>query len=195
VTVPAVAPSPDQLEPLRRFVRELSDLVEQDRDERFILGQGSRLLGALIDRDDWLPESHAAADPVSYRQYLLHADPAGRFSVVSFVWGPGQRTPIHDHTVWGLVGVLRGAELSERFERVDGKLRPLGEQRLARGAIDVVSPTVGDVHRVSNADTDVSISIHVYGADIGKVERVSYEASGQAKPFISGYSPAPDLPL
>ncbi len=31
-----------------------------------------------------------------------------RFCVVSFVWGPDQATPIHNHTVWGLVGVLRG---------------------------------------------------------------------------------------
>ena len=57
----------------------------------------------------------AEADAGRYRQYLLHCDPLERFSVVSFVWGPGQQTPVHDHTVWGMVGVLRGAEICEEF--------------------------------------------------------------------------------
>ena len=63
-----------------------------------------------MSHDDWLPEEFAAPSPESYRQYLLHCDPLERFSVVSFVWMPGHRTPIHDHTVWGLVGVMRGEE-------------------------------------------------------------------------------------
>ena len=61
--------------------------------------------------DAWLPEAYAEAGP-RYRQYLLHCDPLERFCVVSFVWGPGQKTPIHNHTVWGLVGMLRGEEIS-----------------------------------------------------------------------------------
>ena len=46
---------------------------------------------------------------------LLHCDPMERFSVVSFVWAPGQKTPVHDHTVWGMVGVMRGVEFCEEF--------------------------------------------------------------------------------
>ena len=32
---------------------------------------------------------------------MNHVDARERFSVVSFVWAPGQKTAIHDHTVWG----------------------------------------------------------------------------------------------
>ncbi len=47
----------------------------------------------------------------------------------------------------------------------------------------------GDIHRVSNALADrVSISIHVYGGNIGAVKRAVYTPEGQQKPFISGYS-------
>ncbi len=64
--------------------------------------------------------------------------------------------------------------------------------RLEVGAIDAVSPRVGDIHRVTNAyDDRVSVSIHVYGADIGAVTRSAYDAEGRAKPFISQYA---DLP-
>jgi predicted metal-dependent enzyme (double-stranded beta helix superfamily) len=54
-----------------------------------------------------------------------------------------------------------------------------------------VSPTIGDVHRVRNAAPDqVSISIHVYGADIGQVQRHVFTEDGGTKPFVSGYANA-----
>jgi len=111
--------------------------------------------------------------------------------VVSFVWGPGQQTPIHDHTVWGLIGVLRGAELAAPYARNDdGTLRQTGaEVRLEAGDVEAVSPRIGDTHRVRNAyDDRTSISIHVYGANIGAVRRSTYTPDGLPKPFISGYS-------
>ena len=76
---------------------------------------GRPLLVDLITHDDWLPEEFARGEAGRYRQNLLYCDPFERFSVVSFVWGPGQCTPIHDHTVWGMVGVMRGEELCEEF--------------------------------------------------------------------------------
>jgi predicted metal-dependent enzyme (double-stranded beta helix superfamily) len=154
------------------------------------------LLQQLVAHDDWLPDAYAAPDPARYQQYLLHRDPAGRFSVVSFVWGPGQATPVHDHRVWGLVGMLRGAELVESFVRAeDGAIRRNGEVHvLDAGQVEAVSPTIGDIHRVANAyDHRVSISIHLYGADIGTVERATYDRNGQSKPFISGYADLPAL--
>jgi len=42
---------------------------------------------------------------------------------------------------------------------------------------------------VRNAHDDrVSISVHVYGANIGAVKRSVYAADGSPKPFVSGYS-------
>lgn len=187
------ASGPDRLV---RFVAQFSDLLADPRTESEILARGGQLLGALVGRDDWLPEAYATPDPARYRQYLLHRDPQGRFSVVSFVWGPGQATPVHDHRVWGLVGVLRGAELVETFRRdAEGALRPDAPVRvLETGEIDAFSPTIGDIHRVANAyDHRVSISIHVYGADIAAVERFTYERSGQQRPFVSSYFDLPAL--
>jgi predicted metal-dependent enzyme (double-stranded beta helix superfamily) len=61
--------------------------------------------------------------------------------------------------------------------------------RLEPGQVEAVSPRVGDIHRVSNAfDDRVSISIHVYGANIGAVKRAVYREDGSEKTFISGYS-------
>ena len=182
----------EPIAPLRDFVIAMTRLIERESDEGTLLAEGRSLLARLVASDDWLPENCAQADPKAYRQYLLHADPLERFSVVSFVWGPGQHTPVHDHTVWGLIGMLRGAERGQRWKRqADGRLAPEGgEAILQQGQVEAVSPTVGDIHVVSNAlDDQPSISIHVYGANIGAVRRHVFDpATGAATEFVSGYS-------
>ncbi|CAN5415624.1 3-mercaptopropionate dioxygenase [soil metagenome] len=177
--------------PLRDFVTSLGALLDTSRHEHEILATGSALLARLIAQDVWLPEAFAQPSPDRYQQYLLHCDSRERFSVVSFVWGPGQATPIHDHRVWGLVGVLRGAELVQRYQRrEDGAIVPAGDEvRLEAGKVDAVGPEIGDIHRVANGlDDQPSVSIHVYGGNIGAVERATYAADGTPKRFISGYA-------
>ncbi len=185
--------APASIAPLREFVGAFGRLLDAVPDEPRILAEGGTLLRRLVARDHWLPDAFAQPDPARYQQFLLHADSTERFSVVSFVWGPGQATPVHDHTVWGLIGMLRGAEYSQGYEvDADGHAQPNGQAvRLEAGDVQAVSPRVGDLHRVHNAHADrVSISIHVYGANIGAVRRHTYPAQGGRKPFVSGYSNA-----
>ena len=176
---------------LREFVVAFGNLVEAASGEPEILREGSRLLKELVGIDDWLPARYAESSGTGYQQYLLHSDSRERFSVVSFVWGPGQKSPIHDHTVWGIVGILRGAEFEQSYSRAsDGRFVEQGAPvRLEKGEVTAVSPEIGDFHRVSNALEDrPSISIHVYGANIGGVRRSMYEPDGTSRTFISGYS-------
>lgn len=177
---------------LRRYVQQMTGLVSaHGQDEARMLAEGETLLKGLIANDDWLPDEFSVPSPESYRQYLLHCDPLERFCVVSFVWGPGQRTPVHDHTVWGLVGVMRGAEMCEEFSdaTIGQPFRASGTHRIEPGEVDRLSPTIGDIHVVSNAYADrPSVSIHVYGANIGAVRRHVFDASsGTPREFISGY--------
>ena len=182
----------DPIRPLRDFVAGMTRLVERTQDEPTILAEGRSLLAALLADDRWLPEAYSKADPGVYRQYLLHCDPLERFSVVSFCWGPGARTPVHDHTVWGLVGILRGAERCHEYEpEGPSAVRDLQRSHVMKpGNIEAVSPTVGDWHVVANEMTDAtSVSIHVYGANIGAVRRHRVDAaSGSIVDFVSGYS-------
>ncbi|WPP01857.1 cysteine dioxygenase [Pseudomonas sp. HR96] len=178
-------------ERLRAFIGALAELLDSEPREGDKLRRGGQLLGQLVSHDDWLPDEYAQPDPERYQQFLLHADSRQRFSIVSFVWGPGQQTPIHDHRVWGLIGMLRGAEHSQGYRRTPaGPLVPDGPRiRLEPGHVEALSPTAGDIHQVSNAfDDQVSVSIHVYGANIGAVHRAVYQPDGSEKLFISGYS-------
>lgn len=178
---------------LRDFIADVTRLVEhQGNAEDAALAPARDLLAGLVAHDDWLPDAFAAPDPARYRQYLLYCDPLERFSLVSFVWGPGQRTPVHDHLMWGLVGMLRGAEQAVPYARdTDGRKLCAGEPcRLTPGEVQAVSPRLGDIHTVANALADrPSISIHLYGGNIGTVRRHGFDpATGAASEFVSGYS-------
>lgn len=159
--------------------------------EAALLPAARKLMRDLVAVDDWLPDALAQADAQFYQQHLLYGDPLDRFSLVSFVWGPGQKTPIHNHTVWGVIGMLRGAEVGQRHVVGEKGLRSHGmARRLEPGETDVVSPELGDIHQVRNAFADrVSVSIHLYGGSIGRIHRSVFDPdTGEAKPFVSGYS-------
>lgn len=177
---------------LLRTVTELTRLMDTHPSaDDSILQPAGELIAALIAEDDWLPVEFATAESERYSQHLLYGDPLERFSLVSFVWGPGQEIPVHDHTVWGVVGILRGAEIEQHYELADAGLMPKGPpQRLERGQVAYVSPTLGDIHSIRNAyDDRASISIHLYGGNIGRISRSIYdEKTGERKSFVSGYS-------
>jgi len=178
---------------LKQFIDEVCAAVETGAEEASLLPKVNAAMARLVAQDDWLPVEMTRPHPQYYQQYLLYADPRERFSVVSFVWGPGQKTPVHDHTVWGVIGMLRGAERCAPFKSVDGAIVPAGNETLLEpGHVEMVSPRIGDIHRVSNAyDDRVSISIHAYGANIGKVRRHVFDLqTGAVKEFVSGYANA-----
>jgi predicted metal-dependent enzyme (double-stranded beta helix superfamily) len=179
---------------LRRFIADMTSLVGgawQDRDDAAIVEVGRTLLGELVKHDDWLPESMARCPPHGYAANLLWCDPFERFSIVSLVWAPGAETPVHDHQVWGMVGILRGSETSQRFEldAASGALARGSRVTLGPGELEVLSPA-NDIHQVANALADGnSISIHVYGGNIGAMRRRRFDPStGAVSEFVSGYA-------
>jgi 3-mercaptopropionate dioxygenase len=180
--------------PLRDVVQSMARLLADHPSEDTVLAQGKELMRSLLGNSDWLPHELTLPHPEFYSQYLLYADPLGRFSVVSFVWGPGQQTPVHNHTVWGIIGMLSGAEYSQGYKVTDsGALEPSGAEHLLQpGDVEVVSPSLGDIHRVRNAHSDqTSISIHMYGGNIGEIKRHVFDpVTGAQKGFVSGYSNA-----
>ena len=127
---------------------------------------GERLSGLLAE-DGWLPPEHREGDPNAYRQHLLHVSPDRRVSIVALVWLPGQSTPIHDHVSWCVVGVYEGREREIRYRAVDGQLEEAGSIEALPGHVEVIVPSSeADIHAVTAAGEEPTISIHVYGADI-----------------------------
>jgi 3-mercaptopropionate dioxygenase len=178
--------------PLRELVQSVTQAIKSSSDETTIVSAVKYSMRKLIAHDGWLPEEFARCSEASYSQHLLYCDPLERFCVVSFVWRPQQRTSVHDHTVWGVIGQLIGEEESQPYIKLPtGHLATRGPAEiLQKGQITTVSPRETDIHAVRNPSLkDLAISIHAYGANIGRVHRNTYDpATGQPTKFISSYS-------
>jgi 3-mercaptopropionate dioxygenase len=81
------------------------------------------------------------------------------------VWRPGQRTAIHDHVAWWVVGVHRGEEHETRYRLVGDHLVEDGHTVGPCGEVTVLIPP-GDIHAVVNDGPTTAASLHVYGPDL-----------------------------
>ena len=153
------------------LVTRVRAVVSQHRSDRATATMVARCLRPALRERDLLAPEHQAGSPDGYRQHILHVEPDGSFSVVALVWLPGQSTAVHDHVSWCTVGVYRGEETEVRY-RLAG---PPSDRRLVvadrltneNGSVSGIAPP-GDIHQVTNTGSDLAISLHVYGADIGK---------------------------
>jgi predicted metal-dependent enzyme (double-stranded beta helix superfamily) len=148
----------------------LAELVEQlDAAARSTSTEIPDAVGAalrpFLGRPGLLTPEQEAGDPHRFRTRLLHVPDDGAYSLVAAVWRPGQRTPVHDHVAWCVVGVHRGEEHEVRYRLVDGLLVEDGHAIGAFGTVSVLTPP-GDIHAVVNDSTTVAVSLHVYGADL-----------------------------
>lgn len=127
------------------------------------------LLGAVSQRD-WLPPDRRTANHQNYARHLLHADPAGRFSVLSIVWSPGQMSPVHSHHTWCAVGVFKGEIEETFFDLPAAEAAPVTRHAATRGVGSVTyAEANAGIHRIANRGSEVAITIHVYGVGADRV--------------------------
>ena len=150
----------------KSFVRDAERLID---DPHAI----AERLKTLLAADGWLARAHQLPGRDTYRQHLLHVSESRRLSVVALVWLPGQRTPIHDHVSWCVVGVYRGVERETHYRLIerDGqrRLAPVGTFEARAGHVEALVPPAENIHSVAAAGATKTISIHVYGADIQRL--------------------------
>jgi predicted metal-dependent enzyme (double-stranded beta helix superfamily) len=154
------------------FAQEVERLI----DNPFaIAGRLKHLLAA----DGWLPPEHQLAGRDACRRHVLHVSGCRRLSVAALVWLPGQQTPIHDHTTWCVAGVYRGIQRQTQYSLIERNCEPwlvrTGTFEAPAGYVDVLLPHGEDIHSVTAAGEGKTISIHVYGADIGRLSLRRYD--------------------
>ncbi len=111
--------------------------------------------------------------------------PDGSFSLQVFVWPPGTRTRIHDHSSWGVYCCAVGSVLEERYERLDdgsrldhARLKVIRQRMWSKeDGVSSVLPHDGGIHRVGNPGDDAAISVHLYGPRLGEVDGRDYDPS------------------
>ena len=150
---------------LAELVERLDGAARSAGDDLATAEAVAAALQPFLGRPGLLTPEQEAGDPDRFRTHLLHVPDDGAYSLVAAVWRPGQRTPIHDHIAWCVVGVHRGVEHEIRYRLVDDDLVEDGHTVGAHGSVTVLTPP-GDIHAVVNDSDVVAVSLHVYGADL-----------------------------
>jgi predicted metal-dependent enzyme (double-stranded beta helix superfamily) len=175
---------------LDALVSDIAPVVRAGGAERTVTAEvADRLREALGRRLEVYPammRPHADR----YVMYPLYVAPDQSFSVASAVWNTGQRTPIHDHGVWGVVGIHSGSEHELRYQCPEllgtGPLTVIEENLFHPGDVTVCCTSDRDIHRVSCGSPMPCVGIHIYGGNIGTIRRRSYdEHTGKVSYFIS----------
>jgi predicted metal-dependent enzyme (double-stranded beta helix superfamily) len=179
------------------FIEDVASLVGSIDGEHEITNQVAALLSGLLASGYRLPPEVTRPSNEHHVTYPLYIAPDDSWSLASVVWNVGQRTPVHGHETWGVVGIYAGAERELRYvkpaESEPGRaLTQAGEQVWERGQVTVCCTTDDDIHAVAAVGDEPTIGIHVYGGNIGTINRRLYDpATGAVQWFVSGWdSPA-----
>jgi predicted metal-dependent enzyme (double-stranded beta helix superfamily) len=173
------APDTSELEKLSNVPTELAlqkavpFLAQLVRDPAFLDSYVLPLLEEARRAQDW------------YVAHRYDGQDGSSYSLQIFVWPPGSRTQIHDHSSWGAYSCVVGSVLEERYERLDDGSR-LNHARLKKvwelswskeDGASTVLPYDEGIHRVGNLGTKTAISVHLYGPRIGELDGRDYDPS------------------
>lgn len=109
-------------------------------------------------------------------EILLYLDPSRIFSVRVYFHRPGDFTPIHDHSSWGINGTPFGTLNVVRYRRDDdgsdkNRVILTVSERLALspGELDVVDSLDAGIHQTGNDSDQPNVMISVYGSPIRRL--------------------------
>jgi predicted metal-dependent enzyme (double-stranded beta helix superfamily) len=119
-------------------------------------------------------------------EILLYLNPKRLFSLRMFLYGPGDYTPIHDHSSWGVSGTAVGELGVIRYVREDdgsvegfAQLLQAAPVYLQPGEIELTHPLNEGIHQTGNPVGGTTIMISVYGSPIRRpyINRFDYKTS------------------
>lgn len=173
---------------LKKFIEDLDRIVKKGGSEEYLTRNVADRVKELLAHKDILPSNLMQPNSEHYVMYPVYVAPDKSFSIASAVWDIHQQTPPHDHGTWGVIGIVQGAEHEIRYIPDDEgtKLVREGDHLLREGEVVVCCTSDQDLHEVSCASSVPCVGIHVYGGDIGVIERRMYNAeTGEVKTFVS----------
>jgi predicted metal-dependent enzyme (double-stranded beta helix superfamily) len=105
----------------------------------------------------------------------LYRSPDRSFSVMAFLWEPGNLCPVHDHSSWGIIGSLLNSVVEIRYRRLDdgsvqgyADLEQMAARTIQPGDVVYVAPLDRGIHQTGAATDRRAVSLGVYGKSIRK---------------------------
>jgi predicted metal-dependent enzyme (double-stranded beta helix superfamily) len=160
---------------LRQLIARIDDAVRLGDSDAITQQVKQELQDAIRARAVELPSRFHRVRADSYARRLLHRNDALGYTAVVMTWGPGQRTPLHDHAgIWCVEGVVEGRMDVTQFDLIED---PAGSEggayRFAeKGCVHAAVGSAGclippfEYHVLANALDQPSITLHVYGGEM-----------------------------
>ena len=155
-----------------KLVARLDEAVSRGDQHAVTAALRNCLCAMIRDRDVQLPD--CVHDPIvdHYARRELYRSPARGYSVVAMTWGPGQGTPLHDHSgLWCVEGVWDGELEITQYELLETegdrcRFRAAGGMQAGPGSAGSLIPP-HEYHTIGNTSPDaLAVSVHVYQAPI-----------------------------
>lgn len=152
----------------RHLIETVDAAVALGSDAATVQALRSGLCRMMREGSVRLPD--CVLEPVAdhYARRELYTSPEFGYGIIAMTWGPGQGTPIHDHSgLWCVEGVWHGQleitqyDLSERVgERY--RFTEVGTLIAGTGSAGSLIPP-HEYHTIHNAsDTAPAVSLHIY---------------------------------
>lgn len=187
----------------RAFIDSVNTIRATESDPHVIVAKIRPAMTELMADQSWLPDDLAQPKENSgmgggIGMWLLYRAGDGSLAFSSLVVPPGAQTPVHDHLAWGLVGLYRGTQDEDVFERRDdasvesvANLDLVEARALVPGDMYELLPE-NDIHRVRTTSEVTSVSLHLLGNDNGCIWRHRFHPDeGRVEPFKSGWLNVP----
>jgi predicted metal-dependent enzyme (double-stranded beta helix superfamily) len=119
-------------------------------------------------------------------EILLYVNPRRLFSVRLYLYGPGDFTPIHDHSSWGVSGSALGSVGVVTYVREDDGsvadracIRESFRLELPPGRTVLTLPLDAGIHQTGNPTERPVIMVSVYGAPMRRLFINCFDAQHQ----------------
>lgn len=163
----------------------LDDFVADCREALAAADPGAAVAAAmepLVASADSLDALIEARRPKPGAAVVVHR--SDDLTVMALEVPAGFVSPPHNHTVWAVVGIYRGAEDNVFYERQEHGIRETGRAVLPSGGCLALGPEA--VHAIANSGDGPMRALHVYGGDLFATSRSEWDlVTGEERPFGS----------
>ncbi|MCF7752366.1 cysteine dioxygenase family protein [Bacillus subtilis subsp. subtilis] len=155
-----------------RLIAAVDHAVQHDDTHQVAATLRHALREAIADSRIQLPACVHRPIEDHYARRELYRSAAHGYSIVAMSWGPGQGTPLHDHSgLWCVEGVWLGQLEITQYQLLerDGERFRFRPERAILGdcgsAGSLIPPH--EYHTIRNtSDDDLAISVHVYQGEM-----------------------------
>ena len=151
-----------------RFIHEIDEAVSAEGTKAVTDRLRNTLCRMIRDRAVELPPCVFECCGDHYARRELYQSEEHGYSVVAMTWGPGQGTPIHDHSgLWCVEGVWDGELEITQYELLERegerfRFRAAGGIQAGPGSAGSLIPP-HEYHTIHNGSDDaIAVSVHIY---------------------------------